>query len=158
MGRVLLETYIDVNHVAGAGSSALLADKTAFIQNRDSWEYALTLSAWGAFLYRSTPLGAPIQVGRVGLSADPAAREARVTVPRALLRGNPLRWGFVVTAGAADAATASKPPVSPLPQPRGPTILGLLAPLEQQKALARSGDNARPRLAALRAKPSGAQD
>lgn len=151
LGRVLLEAYIDVNHVAGAGSSTLLFDRSTFVVARDAWEYALTISAWGAYLYKANPLGTPLQLARLDVSADPSTREVRVSVPRALLKGNALRWGYVAAASLADPRSAAKPPVKPLKAGEGSTVLGILGPLEQQKALF-DAKASRPRLAAVRAR------
>jgi hypothetical protein len=151
LGAALLETYVDVNHVSGAGSTTLLGDKTAFIQSRDAWEYAVSASAKGAYLFRSNAPGAPVALGPVALSIDADGRRARVTIPRALLRGSVARWGFVATVSAVDPASPDGARPKPLAQPRGPSILGLLAPLEQQKALAKAA-GAPPRLSALRAR------
>jgi hypothetical protein len=150
LGRVLLEVYVDVNHVQGAGASTLLFDRSTFVVGRDAWEYALTISAWGAYLYKANPLGTPLQLSRLAVLADPSTREVRVTIPRSQLPGNALRWGYVATAALADAATAAKPPVKPAKPQEGSAILGVLAPLEQQKALA-DAKTAKPRLAAVRA-------
>lgn len=150
MGSLLLQTYLDLNNVAGAGSTALLDGRGAFVQARDAWEYAVTASGWGAYLFRANPLGKPLPVGQLGLGADPKSGEVRVTIPRSYLRGNPARWGYVVLALAVDPASTRKPPAKPLDGAEGP-VLGLLAPLEQQKAvLARDADAGRRRLAALR--------
>jgi hypothetical protein len=137
--------------VVGAGTTTLLDGRGAFIQARDAWEYTVTVSGWGAFLYRSNPLGTPLPKGKLGLSADAKSGEVRVTIPRAYLRGNPARWGYVVLAMAVDPQTTGKPPAKPLYGKAGP-VLGLLAPLEQQKAVLSPGAEAgRQRLAALRA-------
>ncbi len=148
MGDLLLQTYIDINHVLGAGSMKLL-DGGAFIQARDAWEYAITASGWGAYLFRFNPLGEPSLVGKLGLAADPKAGEVRVSIPASFLRGKPERWGYVALAMAADPATKAQEPVKPLAAGAAP-ILGLLAPLEQQKAVLSPGPATR-RLAALRA-------
>jgi hypothetical protein len=150
LGSVLLDTYIDLNHTARAGSIALLSGRPGAMVARDAWEYALAVSGWGAWLYRSNPLGSPQLVGNVAVSADPKTAEVRVVVPASMLRGNPGRWGYVVASYAADPKTTSKPPPKPLADPKRGAILGLLAPLEQQMALAAEGG--RPRLVAVRAK------
>jgi len=149
LGRLLLETYIDINHVLGAGSTTLLYDRAAFIQARDAWEFALTVSAWGATLYRPGGDSEPIAVARPDVSADAKTGEVRVSIPRDALPGNPPRWGFVAASYEADPATAAHPPVRPVLPERGTGILSLIAPLEQQKAL--DAADARPRLAASRA-------
>jgi hypothetical protein len=65
-----------------------------------------------------------------------------------------VRWGYVVLALAVDSRTTAKPPARPLEGKSGP-VLGMLAPLEQQKAvLSKAADSNRRRLAALRPHPS----
>ena len=64
---------------------------------------------------------------------DAARKTIRAVVPRTLLRGNPLRWGYIA------AAFAAKTPARTEEGPAGVSAggpLGLLAPLEQQQALA----------------------
>lgn len=152
IGPLLLDTYIDINHAAGAGSLKLLPGRPGVVTTRDAWEYALTLSGWGAALFRANPLGTPQQAGSLAVAADPRSGEVRVSVPASLLKGNPLRWGYVVAAFAVDPATTSKPPAKPLVDPKQGAVLGLLAPLEQQMGLA--AEASRPRLTAVRAKGS----
>ncbi|MBI3551510.1 MAG: hypothetical protein HY077_03260 [Elusimicrobia bacterium] len=148
LGQVMLDTYIDLNHTAGAGSVPLLPGRPGALAARDAWEYALTLSAAGAYLYRSNPLGSPLQEAKLAMSTDPQKGEIRVSVPSTLVKGNPLRWGYAVLALAADRDTLVRPPPRPAVDPKRGAILGLLAPLEQQKGV--SSDPARPRLGAVR--------
>jgi hypothetical protein len=139
-GRLVLDAYIDINHVAGAGNSALLEGRGAFVMNRDAWEYALSLGPSGGLLLRALPGSGPAVLSRVPVTVDPARRTVRAVVPRKLLRGNPLRWGYIAAAFAArqDAPAASEAP----PAPAGPDAvvpggpLGLLAPVEQQQSSA----------------------
>jgi hypothetical protein len=152
LGRLVLEADFDLNHVAGAGSARLLFDHGTYVMARDAWEFALTVSAWGAFLYKANPLGSPQKIARLAVLADPSSREVRVTIPRSLLRGSVTRWGYVVTAAAADPATAKDgQPVKPRREADETTVLGLLAPLRQQKALAAAKPGSHPRLSAVRA-------
>lgn|GEM_PF-2014438 len=133
LGRLVLDAYVDINHVPGAGSAALLEGRGAFAANRDCWEYALGLGPSGGVLLRAIPESGPAVLASVPVSVDAARRTIRAVVPRSLLRGNPLRWGYILAAFAAK---------SPAPQEEGPAAvrpggpLGLLAPLEQQQALA----------------------
>jgi hypothetical protein len=132
LGRVVLDAYVDINHVPGAGSSALLEGRGAFAANRDCWEYALSLGPSGGVLLRAIPESAPAVLAAVPVSVDAARRIVRAAVPRSLLRGNPLRWGYILAAFAAKSAgTREESPAAV--KPGGP--LGLLAPLEQQQAL-----------------------
>lgn len=154
LGRLLLETYVDINHVMGAGATQLLADRSAFIQSRDAWEYALSVSAWGAQLYRSSADGEPAVVADPVVAADLKSGKVTVTVPRSALSGNPLHWGFIAASYEADVESAARPPVRPVLPNEGTAILGLIAPLDQQRALS---DAARhPRLAAVRASDAAA--
>jgi hypothetical protein len=104
----------------------------AFAANRDCWEYALSLGPSGGVLLRAIPESAPAVLAAVPVSVDAARRIVRAAVPRSLLRGNPLRWGYILAAFAAKSAgTREESPAAV--KPGGP--LGLLAPLEQQQAL-----------------------
>ena len=151
IGDLMLDTYIDLNHVADAGSKSLLEGREALALAKDAWEYALTLSGWGAFLYRSNPSGPPQLIGQYPVSADIKTGEVRVEIPKTTLRGNPRRWGYIVAALAADLKTVSNPPPRPRANLKG-SLLGLLATLEQQKSYF-EGPAGPKRLAALRAKP-----
>jgi hypothetical protein len=132
LGRVVLDTYVDINHVPGAGSSALLEGRGAFAANRDCWEYVLSLGPSGGVLLRAIPEAAPVVLAAVPVTVDSAHKTIRASVPRSLLRGNPLRWGYILAAFAAKSAgSREEGPVAV--RPGGP--LGLLAPLEQQQAL-----------------------
>jgi hypothetical protein len=152
IGELILDTYVDLNNIPRAGSTALLEGREAFTQARDAWEFAVIVSGWGAFLYRPNPLGAPSLIARMPVLADTSKGDVRVLLPREMLRGNPGHWGYIVAALAADPRTTPTPPPKPRPHPTGGSILGLLATLEQQKALL-EGPAGRKRLAALRARP-----
>ncbi len=92
---LLLHTYIDLNHVVGAGSTRLLAGHGIFVKARDAWEYALSVTGAEATLYRWA--GRRIETARTQPEVDPDTGEIRVRFPREKLRGNPLRWGYITT-------------------------------------------------------------
>ncbi|MBI5210731.1 MAG: hypothetical protein HY927_12235 [Elusimicrobia bacterium] len=98
--RLVLDTYIDLNQVVGAGSTRLLEGAaTASVEPRDAWEVAVSATGWGYALHRANRRGEPVIDDRGPLQADRARGEMRVRIPRSKLKGNPARWGFVVTAG-----------------------------------------------------------
>lgn len=132
--KPVYDVYIDLNHVVGAGSLRLLDGRGAFAQARDAWEFALTVSGGDARLYRAG-VAEPDEVAALKAEADPAKVEIQVAVPRALLRGNPARWGYIVLALAEDPARPNRFPPSILVGMDGAQTLGLIAPLEQQKAV-----------------------
>ncbi|MBI5240284.1 MAG: hypothetical protein HY926_07405 [Elusimicrobia bacterium] len=138
-GRLVLDAYVDINGVPGAGSPRLLEGRGAFAANRDSWEYALSLGPSGGVLLRAMPDSGPAVLARVPVRVDESHRVIRAEVPRSLLRGNPLRWGYIAAAFAArQGAPSPEGRRSPLPEGTGPDEvipggpLGLLAPVEQQ--------------------------
>ncbi|MCX5795585.1 MAG: hypothetical protein NTY77_08845 [Elusimicrobia bacterium] len=133
LGRLVLDAYMDINHVPGAGSPALLEGRGSFAANRDCWEYALSLGPSGGVLLRAIPEGAPAVLAQIPVSADLSRMTIRAVVPRSLLRGNPLRWGYILAAFAAKSAALREEGPAAV-RPGGP--LGLLAPLEEQQALA----------------------
>ncbi len=127
----VLDTYIDINHIPGAGSSRLLEGREALAANRDCWEFALTLTGSGARLFRSDAIE-PVFLAAAPVLVDSSSGTLKASFPRELLRGNPKRWGFIAAtfAGAEDPSLPRTAPYGV--EPGGP--LGLLAPLEQQKA------------------------
>ncbi|MBI3563989.1 MAG: hypothetical protein HY079_02195 [Elusimicrobia bacterium] len=132
--RPVYDVYIDLNHVVGAGSLRLFDGRGAFAQARDAWEFALTVGGGDARLYRAG-VGDPDEVAAMKAEYDPAKVEVRVAVPREVLRGNPARWGYIVLALAEDPARPDRFPPSALIGADGTQTLGLIGPLEQQKAV-----------------------
>ncbi|MBI5882798.1 MAG: hypothetical protein HZB91_06810 [Elusimicrobia bacterium] len=126
-----LGAYIDFNQVARAGSMKLI--EGAFsdsINPEDAWEAAVTVTGWGFGLYRTNPRGDPVLEFRGAPAADPASGDIIVRLPRVRLRGNPARWGWVVTAGE--------------PGPGGTVLRGILGDRMLQRRLAgRTGPDAK---------------
>ena len=135
--RPAYDVYVDLNHLVGAGSVRLLDGRGAFAQARDAWEFALSVAGTDARLWRSGAADEIDEIAKLQVENDPAQAEIRVWVPRALLRGNPARWGYIALA------------LSDGPARR---VLGLLAPLETQKAVLK-GAGAPQRFPAVRLDP-----
>lgn len=133
--KPVYEVYIDLNGVAGAGSLRPLQPRGVFFPARDSWEYALVLAGAEARLYRHNPRGEPEPVGTYPAAADPEKDVWTVSVPRAVLRGNPRRWGYSLLAYAEDPAQPGQEPPASLAAPDGGLLLGLLAPLDVQRSV-----------------------
>lgn len=146
LADVLLEAYLDLNGRPRAGSVQLLEPKAGDVAQGDAWEYALSVSKTGAYLLRSSPLSTPAVVGRLSPAVDFSAREVRVFVPSALLRGHPDRWGYAVAAFFLEPSTADRKPPRAQVRPDG-SVMGSLGALDKQKAALSSR---RPRLEAVR--------
>jgi hypothetical protein len=94
-----VDVYIDMNNQPGAGLRQLLSGPDAFLRPEDAWEFALRFDRYQVSLYRSGRLEPSlIRTFRLG-------RRYEVEIPRSILRGNPLRWGYqvVITQQQADA-------------------------------------------------------
>lgn len=150
--RPVYDVYVDLNHVAGAGAIRTLDGRGVFIQARDAWEFALSVVGAEARLWRAGASG-PEEIGRFKAELDAANAEVRVAVPRALVRGNPARWGYVLLAAAEDPARPGASPAPILVGADGSQALGLLAPLEVQKTVA-DHPGSPQRVAAARLEPS----
>jgi len=133
--RPVFDVYIDQNHILGAGSIRLLEGRACFAAARDAWEYALTTAGSDARLWRATASGDPDLIATLETTTDAAAKEIRIAVPRALLRGNPGRWGYIPLALAEDPRRPGRIPPAPLVGADGAVVRGLIAPIEIQKAL-----------------------
>lgn len=130
----VFDVYMDLNRVLGAGQVQMLEGRGAFLQARDAWEYALSWTAGAsARLYRSGP-GEPQELTEVAATADPAKGTWTIIVPRAILRGNPARWGYAAISLAEDPARPGRSPAAPLVATNGVIVAGMLAPLDVQRA------------------------
>ena len=118
--RPAYDVYVDLNHLVGAGSIRLLDGRDAFAQARDAWEFALSVAGNDGRLRRAGAADEPDEIAKLKVESDPAQAEIRVSVPRAFLRGNPAHWGYILLSVADDSSRQ---------------VLGLLAPLEVQKAV-----------------------
>jgi hypothetical protein len=127
----MVDTYIDINQLPGAGEDALLSGRPGLVEPQNAWEYALTVDGWGARLYQPWPGGAPRRVATLPVKfMSPSSAE--VSVPRKYLRGEPSDWGFaVVVMGRASTGAESAPmPVRELSTPTnfGGAMVGRAAP------------------------------
>jgi hypothetical protein len=141
----LVDVYVDINRLPGAGSQAFLPGRPGLAEATNAWEYALTVSGWGARLEQFSPGGAPRLLGALPVARPRGSKTLRVDVPRRLLRGDPEQWSYSVLVMGMDAQSASGSrflplPVAPAPGPRqfggaspdsgvmAPPYLDILAP------------------------------
>ena len=124
---------MDINHVPGAGSSALLEGRGAFAANRDCWEYALSLGPSGGVLLRAIPESAPAVLAAVPVTVDAARKTIRAVGPPLLAARQSPALGLHPGRFRRQARRIHEEGPAAV-RPGGP--LGLLAPLEQQQALA----------------------
>jgi hypothetical protein len=84
-----VDVYMDLNNIRGAGATMLLPPLSeGYLNPEDAWEFALQISRSNAVLYRA---------GRIQNSVVATFNTRRpfeVSLPRTVLRGNPLRWGY----------------------------------------------------------------
>ena len=133
--RPVYEIYLDFNHVLGAGRMPLLEGRGAIVTARDAWEMALSIAGSEARLYRARGAGEPEEIGTFKAVWDSTKSEVTVDIPRAVLRGNPARWGWAVVALAEDPAKAGRHPAASLVGPDGTILLGVLAPKDVAKSV-----------------------
>lgn len=150
-GEAMIELYIDLNQLAGRGSTALLPERRGFLQSEDAWEFALVLNGFRCGLYQSAPGQAPSLAEALEPRVDLEAGTIRVSVPRAKMRGNPAAWGYLFLTLAVNEAGARKAIPAPLAGAGGHPVLGLLGPLDAQEELLSGGRTAYRRFRAVRA-------
>lgn len=92
----MVDVYIDINRLPGAGSEILLSNRPGIVNTTDAWEFALSVDGWGARLYRSGYGQPPKLLARLPVKVPSVSPAFEVTVPRNLLRGDPLGWGYGV--------------------------------------------------------------
>jgi hypothetical protein len=89
--HIRLDLYIDINHRPRAGMSRPLEGRPLRMFPENAWEYALEVSPDKAVLYNVTPKG-PVPAGTFKPRAEAGAVVVRV--PRTVLKGSPLLWGY----------------------------------------------------------------
>lgn len=135
LGPLLLDVYMDLNHIPGAGRTSLLPGRRAYVRPENGWEDALVVSGFGAQLYRGSARSRPILVIKAPVQKDEGRRRVIATLPREKLRGDPRRWRYVAITMALDPATSSRNPPRPLNATSPAAILGVLGPPEIQNRL-----------------------
>lgn len=122
-----LALYIDLNGLAGSGSTHLLEGRREALRGGDAWEFAALAGPGGGTLWRTrTP--DPIEEFAVSSSGG----RWTFALPGTRLRGNPSGWGFLLLTRPEDAEAAP----------------GLLGTAEDQRRL--GGEGPPPVLKAVR--------
>ncbi|MGA2090417.1 MAG: hypothetical protein ABSH12_03020 [Endomicrobiales bacterium] len=84
----IVDIYIDMNNQRGAGLTSFLPGPAAFLYEEDAWELAIRMERYQISLYRC---------GRrepILMKTFKTSRPYHIDIPRSLLRGNPLAWGY----------------------------------------------------------------
>lgn len=121
---LLIDVYIDQNHLLGSGSRAMLPGRGGSLDPRDAWEYALTVSGEGAQLYKARRQGSPARGAGLQPIIDFSTGEITLRLDRATLRGNPRFWGYLVVSMAAEPGSPSTPRAG------DPVLLDVVSPEE----------------------------
>lgn len=84
-----IEIYMDLNNKRMAGLTRLLNEtKNVFLEPDDAWEFAISIEGDTAYLYRFGRIK-PKLIEEIKLE-EPYV----VKIPRSILKGNPLKWGY----------------------------------------------------------------
>lgn len=119
--HVMIDLYIDLNNRVGSGASKLLPGRDAYMEAADAWEYAVAIRPGAARLFKANPDGSRRLIDDMTPTLKNGA--VRVVLPRAHLRGNPMRWGYLAAAMApADDSDAP----APVKSARGHALLDIL--------------------------------
>jgi len=93
----LLDVYIDINRLPGAGSVDPLPNRTGCVVAREAaWEFALAIGLMKTELFQPVPGQTPRKIGSYEVKLDPSGKMVRVRLPRSILRGSPERWRYSV--------------------------------------------------------------
>jgi hypothetical protein len=109
----LVDVYIDINRLPGAGSEALLPGRPGIVETQNAWEYAVTVTGWGGRVYQFSPGSAPRVLGKISVKKT-GPSSFRVDVPRKFLRGDPQSWGYGVAVMGHDPAPGADPGDQPM--------------------------------------------
>ena len=127
----VIDAYIDLNHVLGAGCEVLLTGRNARVAPEDAWEYAVSVTGWGASLYRATSRAGFTRIRTLVAHCVPEKGEISVDIPRDVLRGDPLNWGYAIGVSAKGHLRPTDPlDLMPILGQPGPDNFGGAAPGE----------------------------
>ena len=105
----LVDVYVDINRLPGAGSVSLLPHRGDVYVERDAaWEYALAVSPAGGALYQSVGGGASRLLKLLPVERHGA--QFQVSVPRSVVRGEPASWRLSVAVGGPDVRRPGEEP------------------------------------------------
>jgi hypothetical protein len=104
----LMDIYIDLNHEPNVGTLALLGGRGLNASVTDAWEYAFQIVGSRVTVYRTQSSGESEQTGV--FPAVIRGHAVEFTLPRAVLRGSPKRWGYQVLVMALDPASTLENP------------------------------------------------
>jgi len=149
--HLLVDLYIDLNHLSGRGSTALLSRRKGFLEPVDAWEYVLVVSGSEGGLYRSLPGHPPSQILKLEPDVDLENGTLTLSVPRSRLRGNPAAWGYVLTTMMPGQKKPAFGPPRPAAGETGSPLLGMLGSLDEQRDLTTKRKSTYRRFAAQRA-------
>lgn len=149
---LLVDLYIDLNHLSGRGSTSLLSRRKGFVDPTDAWEYVLVVEDSEASLYRSLPGHPPSRIATVAPDIDLENGTITLSIPRRRLRGNPATWGYILTTmmPKTDRRSSYRPP-RPVPGETGSPLLGMLGSLDEQRDLTTKRESTYRRFTAQRA-------
>lgn len=85
--------YIDLNGLAGIGSTRLMGGRREAVRARDAWEFAALVASGAGALWR-VGTGDPSRIEDLPVAVEGDA--LRLTLPGKRLRGNPSGWGFLL--------------------------------------------------------------
>jgi hypothetical protein len=94
---LIVDIYMDLNNQEGAGLTRLLPGLNSYTEVNDAWEYALRMEKDKATLYRAGRFE-PVQIKQF-----PMQLPWELEIPRSLLRGNPLNWGYQAVAAVKNS-------------------------------------------------------
>ena len=131
----LIDVYIDLNHQPNIGTLPLLPGRKLNASVDDAWEYAITLTGAHAIVYRTQTASEFEQAGLFPMIVHGNAVE--FTLPRAVLRGSPERWGYqalVMALAPASTPVNPQPYRAPSSSDKLPPVYDLLDPVEAPQA------------------------
>ncbi len=105
----LIDIYIDINHRVGTGNVSLLPGRKSYTLPEDAWEYVLTLNGWNREIYRMGREDEPVKMASTfDVAVDEQNAVLTLSVPGAVLRGNPENWGYTVVCMGYDPQASEK--------------------------------------------------
>lgn len=100
----LIDVYVDVNRLSGAGSAESLKGRSNIAVDRDAaWEFAVSMTPARSFFYQAIPGKSARVVQSIETKVEQSQKSIQAVLPRSIVRGNPANWRFSVSVLAAES-------------------------------------------------------
>jgi len=92
----VIDVYIVLNRKSNTGNTAFINGHKGFTDSVSEWQYAVSVSSYGADFYRYSRTGPPVKLKTFEVNIDSSTNVIEFAMPESDILGNPKNWGYIV--------------------------------------------------------------